>query len=99
MIIRAYEVHCPSIPDMSLDEQVRAGCNDWRVDLEGGYVAFGRTAEEAELEASWWAYCEGQIDREGLRRIVNAACTCGGRGPNDSLACPACLGWHRVTTE
>lgn len=33
---------------------------------------------------------------ESLRRTVNSACTCGGCGPDDPDACPACLVWHRM---
>ena len=29
-----------------------------------------------------------------LRDAVNAACTCGGGGPDDG--CPACKVWHRM---
>lgn len=31
---------------------------------------------------------------ENLGKVVNEYCTCGGRGPTDSRACPACLVWH-----
>ena len=31
-----------------------------------------------------------------LRIAVNEYCTCGGRGPHDEGACPACLVWHQM---
>lgn len=33
--------------------------------------------------------------QEPLRRAVNSACTCGGRGPDDE-PCPACAVWHTL---
>jgi hypothetical protein len=33
---------------------------------------------------------------EKLGEAVNEYCTCGGRGPEDSRACPACLIWHEM---
>jgi hypothetical protein len=32
--------------------------------------------------------------RERLRVVVNSLCCCGGRGPTDPSACPACMVWH-----
>lgn len=31
-----------------------------------------------------------------LQSAVNRHCTCGGCGPDDPEACPACLVWHDV---
>lgn len=31
---------------------------------------------------------------EKLGRTVNGYCICGGRGPEDNRACPACKIWH-----
>lgn len=31
-----------------------------------------------------------------IREACNDACTCGGRGPNDPLMCPACQVWHEL---
>ena len=33
---------------------------------------------------------------EKLGSAVNNHCTCGGRGPEDTGACPACLVWHEL---
>lgn len=31
-----------------------------------------------------------------LLAAVNQSCSCGGRGPDDKEACPACEVWHRL---
>lgn len=36
------------------------------------------------------------ITLEDLRAAVNAACTCGGSGPDDPNVCPACEVWHAL---
>jgi hypothetical protein len=43
--------------------------------------------------------CEAKelITRRDLELAVNASCTCGGKGPDDPQACPACMVWHRLT--
>ncbi len=33
---------------------------------------------------------------ERLGQAVNEHCSCGGRGPEDARACPACLVWHEM---
>jgi len=33
-----------------------------------------------------------------LRNAVNEYCTCGGKGPEDPDACPACMVWHYLVT-
>ena len=50
--MNAYEVHCPSFNDMTLEEQIEAGINDWCVEGHSGQIYFGRTAEEAVEIAS-----------------------------------------------
>jgi len=44
---KAYEIHNPDFSDMSLDEQIAAGCCDWCVEGRSGHEFFGRTAVEA----------------------------------------------------
>jgi hypothetical protein len=44
---KAYEIHNPDFNDMSLDEQIAAGCCDWCVESRSGHQYFGRTAVEA----------------------------------------------------
>ena len=36
------------------------------------------------------------ITLDDLRNAVNEACTCGGNGPDDPNACPACAVWHAL---
>lgn len=33
---------------------------------------------------------------EKIGQSVNKYCDCGGRGPEDTKACPACLIWHDI---
>lgn len=47
---RAYEVHNPSFNDMSLEEQIEAGCNDWCAD-DGSNHYYGETKAKAKAEA------------------------------------------------
>ncbi|HUV74189.1 MAG TPA: hypothetical protein VMW79_07765 [Anaerolineae bacterium] len=53
-MIDVYEVASPSIPDLDLEEQIAAGCNDWIAEVEGGAVFFGRTEAEAREQAERW---------------------------------------------
>jgi hypothetical protein len=48
MATQAYEIECPSFRDMSLDEQIAAGINDWCAEGKSGRPYFGRTKAEAE---------------------------------------------------
>jgi hypothetical protein len=50
-ITEVYEVPNTFTSDMSLDEQIEAGCNDWRADCSDGSVHFGRTEAEARKNA------------------------------------------------
>lgn len=50
--MNAYEIHSPSFNDMSLEEQIKVGINDWAVEGHSGHIYFGRTAEEAVAIAS-----------------------------------------------
>ena len=43
--------------------------------------------------------CEdAMISENRLRAAINDACTCGGHGPHDPNACPACMVWHALVT-
>lgn len=46
--MKAYEIHNPSFNDMTLDEQIEAGINDWCAEGKTGHSYFGKTAKEAE---------------------------------------------------
>ncbi len=49
--MKAYEVHNPSFNDMTLEQQIEVGINDWAVEGKSGHVYFGRTPQEAEVMA------------------------------------------------
>jgi len=44
---KAYEIHNPSFNDMTLEQQIEVGINDWAVEGKSGHLYFGRTAQEA----------------------------------------------------
>ena len=45
---RAFEILNPSFRDMSLEQQIDAGINDWCAESDSGHPFFGRTQKEAE---------------------------------------------------
>lgn len=53
-LTRAYEVHCPSFSDMTLDQQIDCGINDWAAEGYSGHLYFGRTAAEAEANRAMY---------------------------------------------
>ena len=44
----AYEIHNPSFGDLTLDQQIEYGCNDWCADGDSGHPYYGTTAAQAE---------------------------------------------------
>jgi hypothetical protein len=44
----AYEIHNPSFNDMTIDEQIEVGINDWCAEGRDGHPYFGRSKEQAE---------------------------------------------------
>lgn len=44
----AYEVRNPSFSDMSLEQQIDAGINDWVAEGKTGHPFFGQSRSEAE---------------------------------------------------
>jgi hypothetical protein len=50
--MKAYEIHNPSFNDMTLEQQIEVGINDWCVEGRSGHQYFGRTAAEAEQIAT-----------------------------------------------
>lgn len=44
----AYEIHNPSFNDMTLEQQIAAGVNDWQADGVNGHPYFGTTQQQAE---------------------------------------------------
>jgi hypothetical protein len=53
---KPYEVHNPSFNDLTLDQQIECGVNDWAVEGKSGHLYFGRTAEEATSIAKTYNY-------------------------------------------
>jgi len=49
---KAYEVHNPSFNDMTLEEQIEHGINDWCVEGHSGHQYFGHTARAAQQNAA-----------------------------------------------
>jgi hypothetical protein len=45
--MKAYEISNPSFKDLSLDQQIQHGINDWVVEDKDGNPFYGRTAQEA----------------------------------------------------
>jgi hypothetical protein len=43
----AFEVFCPSFPELSLAEQIKHGVNDWAVEGNSGHLYYGKTPAEA----------------------------------------------------
>jgi hypothetical protein len=54
--MKAYEVHNPSFNDMTLEQQIEAGCNDWCVEGHSGHKYYGQTAKEALAIAASYFY-------------------------------------------
>lgn len=46
--MNAYEIHNPSFNDMTLEQQIEAGINDWCAESVSGHPFYGRTKAEAE---------------------------------------------------
>jgi hypothetical protein len=55
MFTSAYEIHNPSFQDMTLEQQIDVGVNDWCADGLNDHPFYGRTKEEAESVRS--QYC------------------------------------------
>lgn len=48
----AFEIHSPGLSDMTLDQQIEVGINDWCAIDGQGREFFGRSKSEAELHRS-----------------------------------------------
>jgi hypothetical protein len=44
----AYEVHNPSFSDMTLEQQIEVGVNDWCAEGVSGHPYYGQSKDEAE---------------------------------------------------
>jgi hypothetical protein len=56
MTRKPYEVRNPSFNDMTLEQQIECGINDWAVEGKSGHIYFGQTAEEATAIAKTHNY-------------------------------------------
>jgi hypothetical protein len=45
--IKAFEVFCPSFPELSLTAQIVHGVNDWAIEGKSGHLYYGKTPVEA----------------------------------------------------
>lgn len=45
--MKAYEIHSPSFNDMTLEQQIKYGLNNWAVEGRSGHIYYGRTEQEA----------------------------------------------------
>lgn len=45
---KAYEIRNPSFNDLTLEQQIEYGCNDWAAEGRSGHEYVGRTKDEAE---------------------------------------------------
>lgn len=44
----AYEIHNPSFNDLTLEQQIEYGCNDWEAEGRNGHKYVGETKAKAE---------------------------------------------------
>ncbi len=53
---KAYEIHNPSFNDMTLQQQINAGINDWCVEGFSGHKYYGHSAAAAQQNAAMYFY-------------------------------------------
>lgn len=53
---QAYEVLNPSFNDMSIEQQIEHGINDWAVEGASGHLYYGTTKTQAEAIAKQFNY-------------------------------------------
>ena len=51
----AYEIHNPSFNDMTLEQQIAAGINDWSAEDADGHQFVGETKAKAEANRAAYA--------------------------------------------
>jgi hypothetical protein len=54
--MKAYEIQNPDFNDMTLQQQIEAGCCDWCVEGFSGHLYYGHTARAAEQNAALYFY-------------------------------------------
>jgi hypothetical protein len=53
---KAYEIHNPDFNDMTLDQQIEAGCCDWCVEGISGHKYYGHSPRAAQQNAAMYFY-------------------------------------------
>lgn len=53
---KAFEIHNPDFNDMTLEQQIKAGCCDWCVEGLSGHRYYGHTARAAMQNAALYFY-------------------------------------------
>jgi hypothetical protein len=56
IMTKAFEVHNPDFNDMTLEQQIEAGCCDWCVEGKSGHRYYGHTARAAMQNAALYFY-------------------------------------------
>ena len=56
MMTKAFEIHNPDFNDMTLEQQIKAGCCDWCVEGRSGHCYYGHTARAAMQNAAMYFY-------------------------------------------
>ena len=53
---QAFEIHNPDFQDMTLEEQIEAGCCDWCVEGHSGHLYYGHSPRAAQQNAALYSY-------------------------------------------
>jgi phage portal protein BeeE len=53
---KAYEIHNPDFCDMTLEQQIEAGCCDWCVEGFSGHKYYGHSPVAAHQNAAMYFY-------------------------------------------
>ena len=56
MMNKAYEIHNPDFSDMTLQQQIEHGINDWCVEGLSGHKYYGHSARAAMQNAAMYFY-------------------------------------------
>lgn len=56
---KPYEIHNPSFNDMTLEQQIDVGINDWCAEDDAGHEFFGATADAAEQARFLYVFYRG----------------------------------------
>ena len=53
----------------------------------------------AFMAAVWGRESTDVRSKREIKTAIFESCSCGGSGPADPKACPACMVWHKLFTE